>query len=145
MVQFQLGDYINNVYDMDEGQIEKVQEKIDEADRPILAGQEFRMRLPEWLQKSWYFKFLEIYGLPQDEKYAPPIDDKYALDMLKDYLISEKWYPKCSNDLWRETENFCVVTEILSRYSRRFRKERRKYKKYLLRKKLREKYLNGDI
>lgn len=59
----------------------------------------------------------------------PPLDAQSALNVLIDYLLGENWYvvmPESTAQV-----NSAAVFEILFKYSRRFRKEYKKYTKEL--------------
>ena len=62
---------------------------------------------------------------------SPPMEDKRALEFLKDYLLGENWYvvdPVSPNQV-----NTNIVHEILWKYSKRYRKEWKHYRKQKLR------------
>jgi len=61
--------------------------------------------------------------------FNPPTTDSDALYFLKDYLLGENWYDV--NPVSNDQINTQMVHEILMKYSRKYRKERKKFKKEL--------------
>lgn len=61
-----------------------------------------------------------------DNIFDPPTKPEIAIEFLKDYLLGEDWY--VSDPLGPNQVNTEIVHEILYKYSRRYRKE---YKKYI--------------
>jgi hypothetical protein len=59
--------------------------------------------------------------------FNPPLEAQKAINFLKDYLLAEDWYSV--NPVSAEQINTEIVFEILCKYSRKFRKEWKKYKK----------------
>lgn len=57
----------------------------------------------------------------------PPMKAQEAVDFLKDYLLGENWYVTMSENT--EQCNGAIVWEILSKYSPRFRKEVKQWRK----------------
>ena len=57
----------------------------------------------------------------------PPMEAQKALNFLRDYLLGEDWY--VTNPVSTQQVNTDIVFEILSKHSRVFRKEWKKYKK----------------
>lgn len=55
----------------------------------------------------------------------PPLDAQKALQFLTDYLLGENWYVAMSEST--EQVNSVIVWEILNKYSKEFRKEKKKY------------------
>ena len=55
----------------------------------------------------------------------PPLDAQKALQFLTDYLLGENWYVATSEST--EQVNSVIVWEILNKYSKEFRKEKKKY------------------
>lgn len=74
------------------------------------------MKFYDWLEKQ----DVDYYGLC-----PPPMDAQTAVDILQDYLLGEDWY--CVLPLGAPQVNTEIVFDILNKYSKRFRKERRKY------------------
>ena len=62
---------------------------------------------------------------------SPPMEDKKALDFLTDYLLGENWYVVAP--LSPKQVNTNRVHEILWKYSKRYRKEYKQYRKQKLR------------
>lgn len=54
-----------------------------------------------------------------------PLEAQKALQFLADYLLGENWYVATSESI--EQVNFAIVWEILDKYSKDFRKEKKKY------------------
>lgn len=57
----------------------------------------------------------------------PPLEPQKALNFLRDYLLGEDWYVVASEST--KQVNTAVVFDILSEYSKEFRKEWKKYLK----------------
>lgn len=51
----------------------------------------------------------------------PPMNDKLAITMLKNYLLGENWYVVIPEN--SEQCNTAIVHEILMKYSKEYRKE----------------------
>ena len=62
---------------------------------------------------------------------SPPMEDKKALEFLTDYLLGENWY--VVDPLSPKQVNTNRVHEILWKYSKRYRKEYKQYRKQKLR------------
>ena len=62
---------------------------------------------------------------------SPPMEDKKALEFLTDYLLGENWY--VVDPLSPTQVNTNRVHEILWKYSKRYRKEYKQYRKQKLR------------
>lgn len=75
------------------------------------------MTYTEWLDKNW----------EKDNMFPPALDAQLALQFLKDYLLGEDWY--VVNPLGQEQINSEMVAEILSKYSKKYRKEVKQRKK----------------
>ena len=60
---------------------------------------------------------------------SPPLDSQKALNFLTNYLLGENWYILMPES--QQQVNTEIVYEILSRHSRKFRKEWKKYLKKL--------------
>lgn len=58
---------------------------------------------------------------------SSPLEPQKALQFLKDYLLGENWYVAMPES--QQQVNTEIVFEILSRHSRKFRKEWKKYLK----------------
>lgn len=56
----------------------------------------------------------------------PPLDAQRALRFLKDYLLGERWYVTTSENV--EQVNAAIVWEILSKYSKEFKKEKKQFR-----------------
>ena len=69
------------------------------------------MKYTEWLDKNWQ----------KDNMFPPSLDAQMALRFLKDYLLGEDWYTV--NPIGREQINCEIVDAILSKYSKKYRKE----------------------
>ena len=66
----------------------------------------------------------ENYGLCD-----PPIDPQLAIQFLIKYLLGENWYAPISESI--NQINCVAVHEILYKYSKKYRKERKRFiKKY---------------
>lgn len=57
---------------------------------------------------------------------SPPLEPQEAIKFLIDYLLGEDWY--CVGPIHQTQVNTEAVFEILMKYSKRFRKEWKKYK-----------------
>lgn len=62
---------------------------------------------------------------------SPPMEDKKALDFLSDYLLGENWY--VVDPISPKQVNTNIVHEILWKYSKKYRKEYKQYRKQKLR------------
>ena len=62
---------------------------------------------------------------------SSPMEDKKALEFLTDYLLGENWY--VVDPISPKQVNTNIVHEILWKYSKRYRKEWKQYKKQKLR------------
>lgn len=60
---------------------------------------------------------------------TPPTNDREAIYFLKNYLLGEDWY--VVSPIGHEQVNTEMVHEILLRYSRKYRKEYRRYLKII--------------
>ena len=69
------------------------------------------MEYTEWLDKNWQ----------SGNMFPPPLDAQIALKFLKDYLLGEDWYTV--NPISQEQINVEIVDAILSKYSKKYRKE----------------------
>lgn len=74
------------------------------------------MKFTEWIEKQ------SNYGI-----FNPPMTSQIAVNLLADYLLGEDWV--CVDPISTEQINTQIVYEILMKYSRKFRKEVKKYKK----------------
>ena len=59
--------------------------------------------------------------------FPPPLNAQLAIQFLKDYLLGEDWY--VINPLGQEQINTEIVSDILYKYSKRYRKECKEWKK----------------
>ena len=59
----------------------------------------------------------------------PPMNDKLAITMLKNYLLGENWYVVIPEN--SEQCNTALVHAILMKYSKEYRKEMKNIKKTL--------------
>ena len=73
-------------------------------------------KLTDWMAST------EDYGI-----FCPPMEAQTAVDFLQRYLLGENWYSV--NPVCVEQINTEIVHEILMKYSREYRKERRKWRK----------------
>ena len=62
---------------------------------------------------------------------SPPMEDKKALEFLTDYLLGENWY--VVDPISPKQVNTNIVHEILWKYSKKYRKEYKQYRKQKLR------------
>ena len=58
---------------------------------------------------------------------SPPMEDKKALECLTDYLLGENWY--VVDPISPKQVNTNRVYEILLKYSKKYRKEWKQYRK----------------
>lgn len=83
------------------------------------------MTFSEWLDKNWQ----------KDNMLPPPMDAQQAVNFLEQYLLGEDWY--IVNPLTNAQANVEIIDAILSRYSKKYRKEKKqmfkqnKKKKYI--------------
>ena len=75
------------------------------------------MTFNDWLDENWQ----------GDNMFPPPLDAQLAVQFLKDYLLGEDWY--VVNPLGIEQINSEIVGVILSKYSKKYRKEVKQLKK----------------
>ena len=73
---------------------------------------------------------IELEREDKDNVFCPPLDPYRGLRILAEYLLGEDWY--IADPLGSNQVNFYIVKEILYNYSKKFRKE---YKKYIKEKK----------
>lgn len=59
--------------------------------------------------------------------FNPPMSDRESMRFLRRYLLGENWYS--ANPLPQDQINPEIVHEILYKYSRKYRKERKRYMK----------------
>jgi hypothetical protein len=71
--------------------------------------------------------FLQEKSKDKDNIFPPPLEPQLALDFLRKYLLGEDWYSL--NPISTVQINTEVVVEILYRFSKRYRKELKKYNK----------------
>lgn len=62
---------------------------------------------------------------------SPPMEAEKALSFLTDYLLGENWY--VVDPLSPKQVNTNIVHEILLKYSKKYRKEWKQYRKQKLR------------
>ena len=62
---------------------------------------------------------------------SPPMEDKKALEFLTDYLLGENWY--VVDPISPKQVNTNIVHEILLKYSKKYIKELKQYRKQKLR------------
>lgn len=77
--------------------------------------------------------FLEWYKNNQekDNIFPPPLEPQRAIDFLCDYLLGEDWY--VVDPLGTKQVNTEIVDSILYKYSKRYRKEVKKFNKERIR------------
>ena len=75
------------------------------------------MEFQKWLDKNW----------EKDNMFPPSLDAQTALNFLESYLLGVDWY--IVNPLTTSQANCEVVHEILYKYSKKYRKELKKYKR----------------
>ena len=74
------------------------------------------MKFYDWLKKQ----DTDFYGLC-----PPPMDAQTAVDILCGYLLGEDWY--CVLPLGTPQVNTEIVFDILNKYSRKFRREKKRH------------------
>lgn len=75
-----------------------------------------------------FTEFLNVISRTRDcGILSPPTTDREALDFLRIYLLGEDWY--VVNPLGSEQVNTEMVHDILYKYSRKYRKEHKRYLK----------------
>ena len=62
-----------------------------------------------------------------DNIFGPGMNASQALNFLKDYLLGEDWY--ISDPIGVDQANTVIVDEILRKYSKKYKKELKKYKR----------------
>ena len=75
------------------------------------------MTYTEWLDENW----------EKDNIFPPCLDAQKAVDFLCDYLMGEDYY--IVNPLCTAQANCEIVDDILYKYSKRYRKEKREHEK----------------
>lgn len=79
------------------------------------------MEFQKWLEENWEGK---------DNLFPPCLDSQLAIDFLCNYLLGEDYY--IVNPLCTVQANCEIVHDILYKYSKKYRKEVKKYKKMRL-------------
>lgn len=75
------------------------------------------MKYTEWLDKNW----------EKDNMFPPSLDPQTALDFLQEYLLGEDYY--IVNPMPNIQANCEVVHDILYKYSKQYRKERKQWQR----------------
>lgn len=75
------------------------------------------MEFQKWLDENW----------EKDNMFPPSLDAQTAINFLESYLLGVDWY--IVNPLTTSQANCEVVHEILYKYSKKYRKEIKKYKR----------------
>lgn len=73
------------------------------------------MTYTEWLNKNW----------DKNNMFPPSLDPQTALDFLQEYLLGEDYY--IVNPMPNIQANCEVVHDILYKYSKQYRKERKQW------------------
>ena len=73
------------------------------------------MKYTEWLDENW----------DKNNMFPPSIDPQTALDFLQEYLLGEDYY--IVNPMPNIQANCEVVHDILYKYSKQYRKERKQW------------------
>lgn len=73
------------------------------------------MTYTEWLNKNW----------DKNNMFPPSLDPQTALDFLQEYLLGENYY--IVNPMPNIQANCEVVHDILYKYSKQYRKERKQW------------------
>lgn len=73
------------------------------------------MTYTEWLNKNW----------DKNNMFPPSLDPQTALDFLQEYLLGEDYY--IINPMPNIQANCEVVHDILYKYSKQYRKERKQW------------------
>lgn len=73
------------------------------------------MKYTEWLDKNW----------DKNNMFPPSLDPQTALDFLQEYLLGEDYY--IVNPMPNIQANCEVVHDILYKYSKQYRKERKQW------------------
>ena len=73
------------------------------------------MTYTEWLNKNW----------DKNNMFPPSLDPQTALDFLQEYLLGEDYY--IVNPMPNIQANCEVVHDILYKYSKKYRKERKQW------------------
>lgn len=64
----------------------------------------------------------------KDNIFDPAMRDSIAIQFLKDYLLGEDWY--ITDPVGPEQANTQIVYEILCKYSKKFKKELKRYNRW---------------
>ena len=72
----------------------------------------------QWQIESW----------KDDNLFPPELEPQRAIHMLVDYLLGDDWY--FVNPVNAKQGNVFILHEILMRYSRKYRREVKKYRKH---------------
>ena len=75
------------------------------------------MTYTEWLNKNW----------DKNNMFPPSLDPQTALDFLQEYLLGEDYY--IVNPMPNIQANCEVVHDILYKYSKQYRKERKQWQR----------------
>ena len=73
------------------------------------------MKYTEWLDENW----------DKNNMFPPSLDPQTALDFLQEYLLGEDYY--IVNPMPNIQANCEVVHDILYKYSKQYRKERKQW------------------
>lgn len=73
------------------------------------------MKYTEWLDKNW----------EKDNMFPPCLDPQTAVNFLCEYLMGEDYY--IVNPLCTAQANCEIVDDILFKYSKKYRKERKQW------------------
>ena len=73
------------------------------------------MKYTEWLDENW----------DKNNMFPPSLDPQTALDFLQEYLLGEDYY--IVNPMPNIQANCEVVHDILCKYSKQYRKERKQW------------------
>ena len=77
----------------------------------LIVEQKWMNKFTDWLKNNW----------DKDNIFPPPLEAQEAINFLKDYLLGEDWYS--NNPISTKQINVEIVDEILSKYSKLYRKE----------------------
>lgn len=79
--------------------------------KKIKKEEDIRMKYTEWLNNNW----------EENNIFPPALEAQEGINFLAKYLLGEDWY--IASPLPNEQANTVIVSEILNKYSKRYRKE----------------------
>lgn len=74
-----------------------------------------------------YFDWVDEHTKDKGAFYCPAMDAQQAINMLTDYLLGDAWY--IVDPVTTAQTNTIVVHDILERYSKQYKKEKKQWLK----------------